>query len=163
MQLSGYIAAAGKHRLEELFGKMLDLKIGLRQLKLLYQLQLKGVIIKGIAKVATSSTGRFALKTLADTLGEGAEEYISEVAGRYLKKLYDENIAKESFGETFINSQADAFKPFLLGSVTSFAMNAGNINTLGVKSYENELQNQNAVEADRQALINAMKPKARAS
>lgn len=76
---------------------------------------------KGIQKYIKSETGKKVAGKLADVLGEGAEEYVSELAGSYIAQLYQED------ERTFLEraSDPDTWYAFLTGSVTSGVMNAG--------------------------------------
>ncbi|MEG2939753.1 MAG: hypothetical protein RR829_05940, partial [Oscillospiraceae bacterium] len=80
-------------------------------------------IQKAISKLAFSDAGKFLIKKAADILGEGFEEFISEYAGAFLKKMYDETARNEHFGETLKNTWADAWYSFLIGALGSATMN----------------------------------------
>ena len=70
--------------------------------------------------MAQSNTGRAALKHLVNTLGEGAEEFISEIAGAYLAQMWngDERDVLQTLGDTL----PDAFYTGLIGTLTSACM-----------------------------------------
>lgn len=76
---------------------------------------------KGIQKYIKSATGQKVVGKLADVLGEGAEEYVSELAGSYIAQLYQED------NRTFLEraSDPDTWYAFAVGSLTSGVMNAG--------------------------------------
>lgn len=76
---------------------------------------------KGIQKYIKSATGKKVAGKLADILGEGAEEYVSEMAGSYIAQLYQED------ERTFLEraSDPDTWYAFAVGSLTSGVMNAG--------------------------------------
>ena len=76
---------------------------------------------QGIDRFIKSESGQRVARRLADTLGEGAEEYVSEIAGSYIKQLYQED------ERTFVQraTDPDTWYSFLVGSLTSGVMNAG--------------------------------------
>lgn len=76
---------------------------------------------QGIDRFIKSETGQRVARKLADTLGEGAEEYVSEIAGSYIQQLYQED------ERTFVQraTDPDTWYSFLVGSLTSGMMNAG--------------------------------------
>lgn len=76
---------------------------------------------KGIQKYIKSATGQKIAGKMADILGEGAEEYVSELAGSYIAQLYEED------ERTFLEraSDPDTWYAFAVGSLTSGVMNAG--------------------------------------
>lgn len=83
-------------------------------------------LVRGMLKKAAASpaTQQVVMKA-ADILGEGVEEYLSEVVGAYLEKLYKED--DRGAWQTFVETQPDALASFLLGSLTSGVMNVGEI------------------------------------
>lgn len=76
---------------------------------------------QGIDRFIKSESGQRVARKLADTLGEGAEEYVSEIAGSYIQQLYQED------ERTFVQraTDPDTWYSFLVGSLTSGVMNAG--------------------------------------
>ncbi len=80
-----------------------------------------GLLDDVLSRVASSPTGRGAVKKLVDVLGEGAEEYISEIAGAYLAKLW--NGDERGAWQTFVETQPDALYAGLVGTLTSAVMN----------------------------------------
>lgn len=76
---------------------------------------------KGIQKYIKSAAGQKIAGKMADILGEGAEEYVSELAGSYIAQLYQED------ERTFLEraSDPDTWYAFAVGSLTSGVMNAG--------------------------------------
>ena len=76
---------------------------------------------QGINRFIKSESGQRVARKLADTLGEGAEEYVSEIAGSYIQQLYQED------ERTFVQraTDPDTWYSFLVGSLTSGVMNAG--------------------------------------
>ncbi|MEG0913336.1 MAG: hypothetical protein RSG53_06980, partial [Oscillospiraceae bacterium] len=106
-------------------------------------------IQKAISKLAFSDAGKFLIKKAADILGEGFEEFISEYAGAFLKKMYDETARNEHFGETLKNTWADAWYSFLIGALSSATMNTTAIK-LDYRNYSSEL-NANRWKSDMEA------------
>ena len=80
-----------------------------------------GLLDDVLSRVASSPTGRGAVKKLVDVLGEGAEEYISEIAGAYLARLW--NGDERGAWQTFVETQPDALYAGLVGTLTSAVMN----------------------------------------
>ena len=80
-----------------------------------------GLLDDVLSRVASSPTGRVAVKKLVDVLGEGAEEYISEIAGAYLARLW--NGDERGAWQTFVETQPDALYAGLVGTLTSAVMN----------------------------------------
>ncbi len=80
-----------------------------------------GLLDDVLSRVASSPAGRGAVKKLVDVLGEGAEEYISEIAGAYLAKLW--NGDERGAWQTFVETQPDALYAGLVGTLTSAVMN----------------------------------------
>ena len=80
-----------------------------------------GLLDDVLSRVASSPTGRGAVKKLVDVLGEGAEEYISEIAGAYLAKLW--NGDERGAWQTFVETQPGALYAGLVGTLTSAVMN----------------------------------------
>lgn len=76
---------------------------------------------KGIDRFIKSDVGKEVARRLTDTLGEGAEEYVSEIAGSYIRQLYQED--ERTFQERA--ADPDTWYSFLVGSLTSGVMNAG--------------------------------------
>ena len=106
--------------------------------------------VKWMLKRASASpaTQQVVMKTV-DVLGEGAEEYISEVVGAYLEKLYKED--DRGAWQTFVETQPDALASLLLGSLTSGVMNLGEIpGIIGNVNTERALQSGESV-TERQA------------
>ena len=76
----------------------------------------KGALDDWLMGMARSNTGRAALKHLVNALGEGAEEFISEIAGTYLAQMW--NSDEPDFWQTL----GDAFYAGLIGTLTSACM-----------------------------------------
>ena len=75
-----------------------------------------GALDNWLMGMAQSNTGRAALKHLVNALGEGAEEFISEIAGAYLAQMW--NGDEPDFWQTL----GDAFYAGLIGTLTSACM-----------------------------------------
>ena len=71
-----------------------------------------------------TGTGKAVVSYLMDSIGEGAEEYISEVAGEFLVDIYTDERKDKDFFDRLIDVQDDAFYSFLLGAVTGGVMGA---------------------------------------
>lgn len=72
-----------------------------------------------------TETGKAIAKRIVDIFGEGAEEYISEVAGEYLTDIYKNDKPNESISDyvnRFIDVQPAAFQAGFLGALTSGVM-----------------------------------------
>ncbi|MBD5093022.1 MAG: hypothetical protein HDT26_01795, partial [Subdoligranulum sp.] len=80
----------------------------------------KGVLDDWLMGMAQSNTGRAALKHLVNTLGEGAEEFISAIADAYFAKMW--NGDERGFWETMGDTLPDAFYEGFIGSLTSAMM-----------------------------------------
>ena len=103
----------------------------------------------GLKRKAVSPAVQQAVMKTVDVLGEGAEEYISEVVGAYLEKLYKED--DRGAWQTFVETQPDALASLLLGSLTSGVMNLGEIpGIIGNVNTERALQSGESV-TERQA------------
>ena len=101
--------------------------------------------VKWMLKRASASpaTQQVVMKVV-DVLGEGVEEYISEVVGAYLEKLYKED--ERGAWQTFVETQPDALASLLLGSLTSGVMNVGEIpGIIGSVNTEQALQSGESV------------------
>ena len=97
-----------------------------------------------IGSKISSKTGQSIVNFIRESLGEGAEEYISEVAGEFLVDLYTDAKSEEEVVDRFLGVQDDAFYSFLLGSVTG-----GFMNTPGMIS---DIRNANKVETEKPKL-----------
>lgn len=88
-------------------------------------------------------------------LGEGAEEYFTEIVDAYLKKLYNED--DRGALQTFIETQPNAWASFLLGSLTSGVMNVGEIpGIVGNINTENALKNGESITTNQAQRYGAM-------
>lgn len=76
----------------------------------------KGVLDDWLMGMAQSSTGRAALKYAVNALGEGAEEFLGEMADAYLAKMWNDD--ERGFGQTMGEMLPDAFYKGLIGVLT---------------------------------------------
>lgn len=75
-----------------------------------------------IDKTIKSKAGRALMSYAQNALGEGFEEYVSEVAGEYLTDLYKAYDGDKNAIERFIEVQPDAMYSALVGALTGAAM-----------------------------------------
>ena len=80
-----------------------------------------GLLDEVLSRVASSPTGRGAVKKLVDVWGVGAEVYISEFAGAYLARLWTG--VEGGAWQTFVETQPDALYAGFVGTLTSAVMN----------------------------------------
>lgn len=69
-----------------------------------------------------SEAGKQLVKYVQSSLGEGFEEYVSEIAGEYLTDLYKEYEGDENALQRFISTQPDALYSALVGTITGAIM-----------------------------------------
>ncbi len=110
----------------------------------------KGTLDNWLMGMAQSNTGRAALKHLVNALGEGAEEFVSEIAGTYLAQMWNED--EPDFWQTL----GDAFYAGLIGTLTSACMRvAGKLADLNnahtVDTALNAMQNGDALSGEKLA------------
>ena len=91
------------------------------------------------AKLGTG-TGKKVVEYLVDSVGEGAEEYISEVAGEFLVDIYTDERKDKDFFDRLMDVQDDAFYSFLLGAVTGGVMGAPRTILQSIKSGKTQEQ-----------------------
>ena len=91
------------------------------------------------AKLGTG-TGKKVVEYLVDSIGEGAEEYISEVAGEFLVDIYTDERKDKDFFDRLMDVQDDAFYSFLLGAVTGGVMGAPGTILQSIKSGKTQEQ-----------------------
>lgn len=85
-------------------------------------------------------TGKKVVSYLMDSVGEGAEEYISEVAGEFLVDIYTDERKDKDFFDRLMDVQDDAFYSFLLGAVTGGVMGAPGTILQSIKSGKTQEQ-----------------------
>lgn len=93
---------------------------------------------KVINSIAGNSTARGILNYVINGVGEGAEEYLSEVVGAYTRKIWDEAAREEGFFETFGNVQQSAIEAAYMGALVGMFMGVAQI-TPGV-SYQQDVE-----------------------
>lgn len=113
----------------------------------------EAAIEKGIKKLAVDNTGKWLIQKAVDILGEGIEEWVSEAAGQYLVRIYDEAAREESISETWKNGQAERIRAGLMGALTSLVMNVPTARS-DFQNYQAEIAQGNAANAAEQASLN---------
>ena len=106
-----------------------------------------------ITKLSSNPFSRYLMKMGTDALGEGFEEWLSEAAGQYLVRIYDESEREKSITDTWVEGQEERLYSALIGALSSLAMRSATTSGKKIDAYNAELNAQQA----RQGMIDALR------